>query len=300
MQAWHAAFERSGITGYDWRIERVGDALCSVSSSDPSILLNRVLGLGSERPPAEDQLRAIRDIYDDAGIERFFLHVVPAWKGEDTNSLLEATGYQKYRGWMKFVRGRGAVRAAKTDLEVRPVGPEYGEAFASIAAPAFDLLDVSHALVALLPSVQGQLTFMSFLTVTSLPARAPSSSTARRPLSTGARHIPTFVAVAARPRCWAGAFAMPSILAATRSARQPVRPCRATRSIPTATSSRTVSRRPTCARTGSRQAEPLAAGRGVEHPLTRLRLWIRECSTPRSGHGVGNVASAMHKAWWNR
>ena len=162
MQAWHAAFERSGITGYDWRIERVGDALCSVSSSDPSILLNRVLGLGSERPPSEDQLRVIRDIYDAAGIERFFLHVVPAWKGEDTDSLLEATGYQKYRGWMKFVRGRGEVRAAKTDLEVRPVGPEYGEAFASIAAPAFDLLDVSHPLVALLPSVQGQLTFMSF------------------------------------------------------------------------------------------------------------------------------------------
>ena len=162
MQAWHAAFERFGIPGYDWRIERVGDALCSVSSSDPSILLNRVLGLGSERPPSEDQLRAIRDIYDAAGIERFFLHVVPAWKGEDTNSLLEATGYQKYRGWMKFVRGGGEVRAAKTDLEVRPVGPEYGEAFASIAAPAFGLLDVSHALVALLPSVQGQLTFMSF------------------------------------------------------------------------------------------------------------------------------------------
>jgi GNAT superfamily N-acetyltransferase len=162
MQAWHAAFECSGITGYDWRIERVGDALCSVSSSDPSILLNRVLGLGSERPPGEAQLRAIREIYDAAGIERFFLHVVPAWKGEDTNGLLEATGYQKYRGWMKFVRGQGEVRAAETDLEVRPVGPEHGEAFASIAAPAFDLLDVSHPLVALLPSVQGQLTFMSF------------------------------------------------------------------------------------------------------------------------------------------
>ena len=162
MQAWHAVFRRSGITGYDWRIEPVGDALCSVSPSDPSILLNRVLGLGSKQAPSEDQLRAIRELYDAAGVERFFLHVVPAWKREDTNSLLESTGYRKYRGWMKFVRGQGEVRTAKTDLEVRPVGPEYGEAFASIAAPAFDLLEVSHPVVALLPSVQGQMTFMSF------------------------------------------------------------------------------------------------------------------------------------------
>lgn len=162
LQAWHAAFRASGIADYDWRIEPVGDALCSVSSSDPSILLNRVLGLGSKGPPGIEQLRAIREIYDEAGVDRFFLHVVPAWKGDDTNDLLGAAGYRKYRGWMKFVHGPGEVRLSETDLDIRPVGPEYGDAFAAIAAPAFGLLEVSQPVVALLPAVEGQMAFMSF------------------------------------------------------------------------------------------------------------------------------------------
>ena len=60
LLAWHAAFEAAGIRAYDWRIERIGDAVCSVSSSDPSILINRVFELGSEGPPSLEQLVEIR------------------------------------------------------------------------------------------------------------------------------------------------------------------------------------------------------------------------------------------------
>ena len=162
LQAWHASFVDAGITGFDWRLEEVGDAICSVCSSDPSILLNRVLNLGSQAPPSRDQLVEIHRIYADAGVRRFFLHVVPQRKTGETDRLLDECGYRKYRGWMKFVRGDGAVREANTDLDVRPVGPEYGEAFAAIAAPAFDMLPVSQAVVALLPGVKGQHTYMSF------------------------------------------------------------------------------------------------------------------------------------------
>ena len=162
LLAWYAAFVDAGIAGYDWRVERVGDALCSVCASDPSILMNRVLDLGASAPPGEAQLRDIRRIYDDAGIQRFFLHVVPERKGPDTDALLAVAGYEKYRGWMKFVRGRGEVREATTDLDVRPVDIEYGSAFAAIAVPAFDMLAASEPVVALLPGVPGQQAFMSF------------------------------------------------------------------------------------------------------------------------------------------
>ena len=162
LLAWHAAFVEAGIAGYEWRIERVGDALCSVCASDPSILMNRVLELGSSAPPVEAQLREIRRIYDEAGVGRFFLHVVPERKGADTDALLEAAGYEKYRGWMKFQRGAGEVPASTTDLDVRPVGPEYGDAFASIAAPAFDMASASEPVVALLPGVESTHAFMSF------------------------------------------------------------------------------------------------------------------------------------------
>ena len=162
LLAWHDVFRGAGIAGYDWRIERVGDALCSVSSSDPSILLNRVLGLGSGKRPTLDQLRDIRRVYDDAGIERFFLHVVPDLKRADTDALLTEAGYHKYRGWMKFVRGAGEVRDANTDLEVRQVGPERGADFASIVVPAFDMQPVSLPVVALLTSVENKVMYMSF------------------------------------------------------------------------------------------------------------------------------------------
>ena len=56
LLAWHAAFEAAGIDDYDWRIERIGDAVCSISSTDPSILLNRVFELGADGPPGLGQL----------------------------------------------------------------------------------------------------------------------------------------------------------------------------------------------------------------------------------------------------
>ncbi len=162
LRAWYRAFLGAGIADYDWRLEQVGDALCSVSSSDPSILINRVMELGSDGPPGEGQLREIRRLYHESGVERFFLHVVPERKGPRTDEALIAAGYEKYRGWMKFVRGVGEVREASTDLDVRPVGMEHGAEFAAIAAPAFDMLPVSEPVVALLPGVAGQHAFMSF------------------------------------------------------------------------------------------------------------------------------------------
>ena len=162
LLAWHRAFADAAITGYDLRLEQVGDALCSVSSSDSSILINRVMELGSNGPPDEEQLREIRRLYKESGVERFFLHMVPERKGPDTDVVLAAAGYEKYRGWMKFVRGGGDVREATTDLDIRPVGMEHGAEFAAIAAPAFDMLPVSEPVVALLPGVEGQQAFMSF------------------------------------------------------------------------------------------------------------------------------------------
>ena len=162
LQAWHAAFLDAGITGYEWRIEQVGDALCSVCASDPSILMNRVLDLGSSAPPTAEQLGDIRRVYADAGVGRFFLHVVPERKGRDTDDLLNAAGYEKYRGWMKFQRGVGEVRESTTDLDVRHVGLEHGDAFAAIVVPAFDMAPASEPVVALLPGVANQKAFMSF------------------------------------------------------------------------------------------------------------------------------------------
>jgi len=138
-RGWYEAVSAARLPDYDWRLVEIGDALCSVSSTEQSIMINRVLGLGSKAAPTLEQLTAIRELYREAGVSRFFLHVVPDFLGPDRKELLTAAGFRRHRGWMKFTRGPGEVREPRTDLTVRPIGPEEAADFASIVAPAFDM-----------------------------------------------------------------------------------------------------------------------------------------------------------------
>jgi GNAT superfamily N-acetyltransferase len=162
LLGWFEVASQAKLPGYDWRIERIGDALCSVSSAEPSFVINRVLGLGSESRPTAEQLSDIRDLYKKAGVSRFFLHVVPGRLGPDAGNLLAAAGYRKYRGWMKFVRGPGDLPDASSDLNVRRIGAGEAAEFAAIAAPAFDITATSEAAIATLANDPHWHLFMSF------------------------------------------------------------------------------------------------------------------------------------------
>jgi GNAT superfamily N-acetyltransferase len=159
---WHAATSRSADINFDWRLEQVGDALCSVSSEEPSILLNRVLSLGSRQEPSKKQLGAIRDVYTAAGVSRFFLHLHPEHRGPTVLADLSAARYRRHRGWMKFTRGREPVGAAVTDLCVRQIGKQDARAFAVIAGTAFGLLPTSRGALATLAESPGWNLYMSF------------------------------------------------------------------------------------------------------------------------------------------
>ena len=162
LLGWYETAAAARLPEYDWRLVEIGDALCSVSSTEQSILVNRVLGLGSKAAPTLEQLTEIRELYREAGVSRFFLHVVPEIVGPDREELLTAAGYRRHRGWMKFTRGPGKVREPRTDLTVRPIEPEEASDFASIVAPAFDMSPACEpALVTLIENPHWHL-FMSF------------------------------------------------------------------------------------------------------------------------------------------
>jgi GNAT superfamily N-acetyltransferase len=160
--AWFEAASRLASKDFDWSMQPVGDALCSVSSTEPSILVNRVLGLGLRSAPDHDELLRIRKLYAAAGITRFFLHVIPELLGPDGAALLEAAGYRKYRGWMKFTRGAGDIGPVDTDLSIRRIGPGHGMDFATIAGNAFDLAPAFRPAVAALADAPGWHLYMSF------------------------------------------------------------------------------------------------------------------------------------------
>lgn len=175
LQGWHKAVAAVGLPAFDWRLIEIGDALCSVSSTEPSILVNRVLSLGSKAAPTLDQLIEIRELYRQANVARFFLHVIPEIAGPNIGELLTAAGYRRHRGWMKFTRGRGEVKESQTDLTIRSIGPEEAADFAAIVAPSFDMSRASEpALTALGDDPRWHL-FMSF--------------SDRRPAGTGAVYI---------------------------------------------------------------------------------------------------------------
>ena len=165
----HQAFEawfRSAMgldTGdFRWSRIREGDAICYMSSTEPNILVNRVLNVGSEYIPSLKQLIDIRSLYQHATRSRFFLHVVPDLFGPDYSSLLAEAGYERYRGWMKFVRGPGEVGPVTTDLSIRRIGPENAADFASIVGNAFDFESPFQPAIAAIVNDPNWHVYMSF------------------------------------------------------------------------------------------------------------------------------------------
>jgi GNAT superfamily N-acetyltransferase len=139
LLGWFEAASKLELAGIDWNLKQVGDALCSVSATEPSILINRVLGIGSKATPTREQLDEIQGLYRDAGVSRFFLHILPQELNPETEELLTDAGFRRHRGWMKFTRDAAEVDAVDTELTIRQIGPEEAANFAGIVAPAFDI-----------------------------------------------------------------------------------------------------------------------------------------------------------------
>lgn len=162
LEAWFRAAAALDEGNFRWSRFREGDATCYGSSTEPSILINRVLGIGSEYRPTPEQLVDIRRIYARGGIRRFFLHVIPERIGDDYEALLGQAGYEKYRGWMKFVRGQEDVEMVSTDLAIRRIGRDHAASFAAIAGNAFGFKPSFQTAIAALADDDSWQLFMGF------------------------------------------------------------------------------------------------------------------------------------------
>ncbi len=116
------------------RLETIGTALVSVARHEPSILLNRTIGLGVEALDTQETVTAITSRYADDGVERYFLHLHPdAWPPELRDWITQA-GLVRYRGWVKFHRAPVAPPELRSELRVRRIGVEHALEFGRIAA----------------------------------------------------------------------------------------------------------------------------------------------------------------------
>ena len=139
-------------------------AVISVAAALPAsaIVINRALGFGLDAPVSRDTLEQMVGAYRDAGVARFFIQRHPDALPTDLAAWLETMGLAKARGWQKFERPGTAAPDIQTDLVIRPVGREHGEAFANIVCNAFDLGNAARPWLAELPGRDGWHVFMSF------------------------------------------------------------------------------------------------------------------------------------------
>lgn len=144
------------------RLELIGGATASLVPGVPSIVVNRVLGLGVEVPATEAGVEAIVDRYARAGVDDYYIHVQPHARPIELAEWLEDAGLVRRRGWMVFRRGMEPPPALESTLEVREVGPEHASEFGRIAAHAFDMGDEGAELLAGLPGRPGWHVGMTF------------------------------------------------------------------------------------------------------------------------------------------
>ena len=158
----HAAAPDETRAAIGLSLETVGTALVSIAANEPSILLNRAIGIGVEVAEARETVFEVVERYRVAGVGRFFFQLHAQAEPPELADWLVEVGLERGRGWMKFARRTAAPPAARSDLEVREIGPEHAADFGRIAGGAFGLTEAAQPLAAALVGRPGWTIFMTF------------------------------------------------------------------------------------------------------------------------------------------
>jgi hypothetical protein len=102
-------------------------AACIVARDVPSLMLNRVVGLGVGAPASP----AMLDLADEAfGGTRYMIPVAPQCQPAELTTWLRGRGFEAGYAWMKFERGPEPPPEVRTTLAVRRAGAGDADAFA--------------------------------------------------------------------------------------------------------------------------------------------------------------------------
>lgn len=138
LEALHAGASDTLRDRLDLSLEWIEGAMVSMST-DPSILLNRTMGLGMRDPATREGIEHISEAYRAHGIERFYLGIHPDADPRGIERILEGAGLKTGRGWVKFERGSDPAPTADSDLAVRAIGKDHVEEFGRIVTSGFGL-----------------------------------------------------------------------------------------------------------------------------------------------------------------
>ncbi len=152
----------AGLEPLALRHKIVDQALIMTAPGDHHFLINRVIGLGVDAPAKRQTIVQFKQAFHDAGIARYFVHIVDAAKPEDLKTWLAEENLVAQRRWMKFVHRGGLAPDSGSDLEVRLIDGKFGDAFGQIVAAGFDMGEASIPALAKLTERPKWRVFMGF------------------------------------------------------------------------------------------------------------------------------------------
>ena len=111
-------------------------AACIVARDVPSLMLNRVIGLGVGTAATP----AMLDLADEAfGETRYMIPVAPQCHPAEVSTWLRGRRFEAGYAWMKFERGPEPPPERATELDVRLAGPEDAGAFARALIAGYEM-----------------------------------------------------------------------------------------------------------------------------------------------------------------
>lgn len=129
-------------------VVEVGSATALIAAHDPSIVLNRAIGLGVEAPATRDDVRRLRDLYADRGLRRWYLHLHAQAQPADLRDWLVEAGFERGRGWMGFERDADRPPLIPTELAIGEATPEDAAGFGRVVSAAFDMTEATGRILA--------------------------------------------------------------------------------------------------------------------------------------------------------
>lgn len=137
----------AGYSAFSQAVEAGGATVLTIAATPASPMLNRIVGLGVERPATEADLDAALAAIGP-GVA-FYVAVGPGARPPELSGWLAARGLEPSWGWMAFARGVEAVPPAPTRLELTEVeGADAAAAFARVVRTGYGLPEAAEPVIA--------------------------------------------------------------------------------------------------------------------------------------------------------
>jgi len=145
-----------------FRLVNIDDALLLTAKADPSIMLNRVHGLCSDKEIKTSTIQKIAATYTALGIKNYFLHLYIEDQPQASKQQLINAGLVETRGWMRFVRDVTAPEPTSSELRIEKITSDHADEFARIVCEVFEMSDAAIPLIAALSNDTRWHLFASF------------------------------------------------------------------------------------------------------------------------------------------